>query len=238
MEPPARITPPAGFTLQAACARRQHRPPAPIARLRHHLLATDCQEQTHLSDEWNAAVPSVLLRVYPCLEAFQAVERESTAVLKIPSFPEAAKLVLVPGALALIRLQPGRLGEATDAARSADAAARRLGFDRHFFAIDHLRALAGLALERHDTGTAEHLTEQVLRLSEQRWSLFEFLALLDRAQVDRPTSQDRCPAQRGLIIGLHHCLPVPDRPNPGLARLTARLPGRRAGRPEAPSRLP
>jgi LuxR family transcriptional regulator, maltose regulon positive regulatory protein len=75
------------------------------------------------------------------------------------------------------------LGEAADAARSADAAARRLGFDRHFFAIDHLRALAGLALERHDTDTAEHLTEQVLRLSEQRWPLFEFLALLDRAQI-------------------------------------------------------
>ena len=146
------------------------------------LRARAIQEQAHLSDEWNAAVPLILLRVYACLDAFEAVERESAAVLTIPSFPEAAKLVLVPGALALIRLESGRLGEAADAARSADAAARRLKFDRHFFAIDHLRALAGLALERRDTDLAEHLTEQVLRLSEQRWPLCEFLALLDRAQ--------------------------------------------------------
>ncbi len=147
------------------------------------LRARAIQEQTHLSDEWNAAVPLILMRVYSCLEAFQAVECESAAVLEMPSFPEAAKLVLVPGALALIRLESGRLGEAADAARSADAAAQRLGFDRHFFAIDHLRALAGLALERRDIDTAEHLTEQVLRLSEPWRPLFEFLALLDRAQI-------------------------------------------------------
>jgi LuxR family transcriptional regulator, maltose regulon positive regulatory protein len=147
------------------------------------LRARAIQEQTHLSDEWNAAVPLILLRVYPCLEAFQAVERESAAILETPSFPEPAKLVMVPGAQALARLESGRLGEAADAARSAQAAARRLGFDRHFFAIDHLRALAGLALERRDIDTAEHLTEQVLRLSEQRRPLFEFLALLDRAQI-------------------------------------------------------
>jgi len=147
------------------------------------LRARAIQEQTHLSDEWSAAVPLILLRVYPCLEAVQAVERESAAVLEMPSCPEPVKLVLVPGALALVRLEAGRMGEAADAARSADAAARRLGFDRHFFAIDHLRAMAGLALERRDTDTAEQLTEQVLHLSEPRRPLIEFLALLDRAQI-------------------------------------------------------
>jgi LuxR family maltose regulon positive regulatory protein len=147
------------------------------------LRARAIQEQTHLSDEWNAFVPLILLRVYCCLDAFQAVERESAAILEMPSSPEPAKLVLVPGALALIRLESGRLGEAADAARSAEAAARRLGFDRHFFAIDHLRALAGLALEQRDTDTAERLTEQVLHLSEPQWPLFEFLALLDRTQI-------------------------------------------------------
>ena len=147
------------------------------------LRARAIQEQTHLSDEWNAFVPLILLRVYCCLDAFQAVERESAAILEMPSSPEPAKQVLVPGALALIRLESGCLGEAADAARSAEAAARRLGFDRHFFAIDHLRALAGLALEQRDTGTAERLTEQVLHLSEPQLPLFEFLALLDRSQI-------------------------------------------------------
>ena len=46
-----------------------------------------------------------------------------------------------------------------------------------------LRALSGLALERRDLDTAEHLTEQVLSITEQRRPLFEFLALLDRAQI-------------------------------------------------------
>ena len=147
------------------------------------LRARAIQEQTHLSDEWNAFVPLILLRVYCCLDAFQAVERESAAILEMPSSPEPAKQVLVPGALALIRLESGCLGEAADAARSAEAGARRLGFDRHFFAIDHLRALAGLALEQRDTGTAERLTEQVLHLSEPQLPLFEFLALLDRSQI-------------------------------------------------------
>ncbi|HTA10409.1 MAG TPA: LuxR C-terminal-related transcriptional regulator [Streptosporangiaceae bacterium] len=147
------------------------------------LRARAIQEQTHLSDEWNAFVPLILLRVYCCLDAFQAVERESAAILEMPSSPEPAKQVLVPGALALIRLESGRLGEAAVAGRSAEAAARRLGFDRHFFAVDHLRALAGLALEQRDTDTAERLTEQVLHLSEPQLPLFEFLALLDRSQI-------------------------------------------------------
>src|SRR5512140_3827938 len=53
-------------------------------------------------------------------------------------------------------------GYLADAAGAADAEARRRGFGQHFFAIEHLRALAGLALERRDLGTAEQLTEQAL----------------------------------------------------------------------------
>ena len=69
---------------------------------------------------------------------------------------------------------------------------RRLGIGQHFFAVDYLRALAGLALERRDLDTAEHLTEQALSISEQRWPLFEFLALLDRAaDLGRPRAGPR-----------------------------------------------
>src|SRR6202034_4120879 len=155
------------------------------------LRARAIQEQTHLSDEWDAAVPLILLDVYQCLEAVQAFERESAAVLEMPSFPEPVKLVLVPGAMALVRLEAGRLGEAADAARSADAAARRLGFGQHFFAMNHLRALAGLALERRDLDTAEHLTEQVLNLPAPRRPLVEFLALLDQARIRHARGQFR-----------------------------------------------
>jgi LuxR family maltose regulon positive regulatory protein len=149
------------------------------------------QEQTQLSDEWNAAVPLILLRVYTCLEDFEAIDREANTALAMPALTEPAKLVMVPGALALAWFERGHLAKAADAARAAEADARRLGFDRHFFAIDHLRALAGLALERRDLDAAEHLTEQALSIAERRRPIFEFLALLDRAGVSAARGQAR-----------------------------------------------
>jgi LuxR family maltose regulon positive regulatory protein len=148
--------------------------------------ATDAraiQERTQLLDEWSAAVPLILLRVYPCLEDYEAVEREAAAALAIPELAEPARLVLVPGARALAWLDAGRLAEAADAAGAAYADAQRLGFDQHFFAVDSLRALAGVALERRDLDTAEQLTEQVLSITERRRPSFEFLARLDRAGI-------------------------------------------------------
>jgi len=141
------------------------------------------QERTRLSDEWTAAVPLILLRIYPCLEDYEAVEREAAAALAIPDLAEPARLVLVPSAQALAWFEAGRLPEAADAAKTAYADARRLGFDRHFFAVDSLRALAGVALERRDLDTAEQLTEHALSITERRRPSFEFLALLDRAGI-------------------------------------------------------
>jgi LuxR family transcriptional regulator, maltose regulon positive regulatory protein len=147
------------------------------------LRAQVIQEQHQLGDEFKAVVPLILLRVYPCLEILGPLEREATAALAMHGLPEPARLVLVPGARALALAESGYLAESAESAKSAASAARRLGFEGHSFAVDHLRALAGLALERHDLDTAERLTEQVLRISERRWPLFEFLALLDRARI-------------------------------------------------------
>ena len=149
------------------------------------------QERTQLQDEWNAVVPLILLRVYPCLEDYEAVEREAAAALAIPELAEPARLVLVPGARALAWFEAGRLPEAADAAGAAYADARRLGFDQHFFAVDSLRVLAGVALERRDLDTAEQLTEQALSITEQRRPIFEFLALLDRAGIWAARGQAR-----------------------------------------------
>ena len=89
----------------------------------------------------------------------------------------------VPGAQALAWLESGQLAQAADAARAAAQQAQRLGFEQHFFAVDHLRTLAGLALENRDLDTAEQLTEHALSISENRRRPFEFLALLDRAAI-------------------------------------------------------
>ena len=153
------------------------------AAVRTGLAARAIQERTQLTDEWNTVVPLVLLRVYTCLGDFPAAEREAAAALAEPAVTEPVKLVMVPGSRALAWFESGRLAEAADTARAADAEARRLGFSQHFFTVDYLRVLSGLALEHRDLDTAEHLTEQVLSVTEQRLPLFEFLALLDRAQI-------------------------------------------------------
>jgi LuxR family transcriptional regulator, maltose regulon positive regulatory protein len=149
------------------------------------------RDRTQLSDEWVAAAPMELLRVHTWLEDLQAVEREVATALAAPELTEPVKLVLVPGARALALFEYGRLAEAADDARAAEAQARRFGFDQHFWAVDYRRTLAGLALEQRDLDAAERLTEQVLSIAERRRPPFEFLALLDRAAIWATRGQRR-----------------------------------------------
>jgi LuxR family transcriptional regulator, maltose regulon positive regulatory protein len=147
------------------------------------LAARAIQEKTRLADDWNTAVPLILMHVYTWLEDFPAVEREAAAAVAMPAVTEPVKLVHVRGTRALAWFEAGHLADAADAATAADTEARRRGFGQHFFAIEHLRALAGLALERRDLDTAEQLTEQALSISERGRPVFEFLTLLDRAEI-------------------------------------------------------
>ncbi len=147
------------------------------------LAARSVKDQMQLTDEWNVAAPMILPTAYTWLEDFPAVEREAAVALATPELTEPVKLVMVPGVRALAGFEAGHLNRAADMAGDACAEARRLGFDRHFFAVDYLRVLAGLALERRDLDTAEQLTEQALSIAERRRPMFEFLALLDRARI-------------------------------------------------------
>ena len=148
------------------------------------VAARDIQQRTQLRDEWTAAAVSmILLRCATWLEDFQAVDREAAAARAAPELTEPVTQIVVPGAQALAWFESGRLADAADAAATAYEEAIRLGFDRHFFAVDCLRTLAGLALERRDLDTAEQLTEQALSISEHGRPAFEFLALLDQATV-------------------------------------------------------
>ena len=134
-------------------------------------------------DEWIAALLTILLRAYTYLEDFEAVDREAAAALATPSLPEPFKLVLVRGAQAFAWFTAGRLADAAEAAWAAEADARRLGFEQHPWAVDHLRALAGAALEQRDLDAAESLTERALSISERGRAVFEFHVLLDRAEI-------------------------------------------------------
>ena len=151
--------------------------------VRYGLEARGIEERTQLGDEWGFGVPLLLLHAYTWLEDFEAVDREAAAAQAMPSVTEPARLVDVRGAQALAWFEAGRLAEAAEAARAAEADAKRLGFDQHPFAVDYLRVLAGAALEQRDLDTAEHLTERALSLSERFRPVFAFLALLDRAAI-------------------------------------------------------
>jgi LuxR family maltose regulon positive regulatory protein len=147
------------------------------------LAARATRERTGLTDQWSVDLPLTLMRIYTCQEDLLSVEREAATALDIPQLADSARLVMIPGAQALARFEYGDLPGAADTASAAEADARRLGFDQHFFAVDYLRTRAGLALERRDLDTAERLTERVLSITERRRPIFEFLALLDRARI-------------------------------------------------------
>jgi LuxR family maltose regulon positive regulatory protein len=147
------------------------------------LAARSIKEQMQLADGWNVAAPMILPTAHTWLEDFPATEREAAVALATPALTKPVKLVMLPGVRALAWFEAGHLRRAADAAGAAYAEARRLGFDRHFFAVDYLRTLGGLALERRDLDTAEQLTEQALSIAERRRPMFEFLALLDRTQI-------------------------------------------------------
>ena len=159
--------------------------------VRHADRARAIQQQEQLTDEWSIVVPLTLLRVYASLQDTEAVEREAAAVLALPTATEPVKTIVVPSIRAWAWFEAGRLADAAATARAAAAAAERLGFEQHFFAVDYLRVLAGLALERRDLDTAEHLTEQNLSIAEHRRPIFEYLALLDRAAVWAARGQHR-----------------------------------------------
>ncbi len=149
------------------------------------------KDRMQLSDDSNAAAPMILPTAYAWLEDFPAVEREAAVALDTPELTESVKLVMIPGVRALAWFEAGHLKKAADMAESAHAQAIRLGFDRHFFAVDYLRTLAGLALERRDLDAAEALTERALSIAERRRPMFEFLVLLDRASIWAARGQAR-----------------------------------------------
>ena len=106
------------------------------------LAARAIQEQMQLEDEWNVAVPMILMGVYNCLEDFPAVEREAAAALAMPELAEPVKLVMVPGAQALAWFEAGRLAEAAEAAGAAERAGAAAGI-RPAFLRRGLPARAG-----------------------------------------------------------------------------------------------
>ncbi len=91
--------------------------------------------------------------------------------------------VLCPGVISQAAFIEGDLEEAGTLAAATIAAARRLGFDRHFFNFHALRTTALLALERRDLAAAAEPVELALALVGSARPVFNYLAQLDRARI-------------------------------------------------------
>ena len=91
--------------------------------------------------------------------------------------------VLCPGVISQAAFIEGALEEAGALAASTLTAARRLHFDRHYFAFHALRTTALLALERHDLAAAAEPVERALEIVSSARPAFNYLAQLDRARI-------------------------------------------------------
>jgi len=91
--------------------------------------------------------------------------------------------VLCPGVISQAAYIEGALEEAAALAASTLAAARRLHFDRHYFAFHALRTTALLALERGDLDAAAEPVERALGIVSSARPAFNYLAQLDRARI-------------------------------------------------------
>lgn len=91
--------------------------------------------------------------------------------------------VLCPGVISQAAFIEGALEEAGALAASTLAAARRLHFDRHYFAFHALRTTALLALERGDLVAAAEPVERALEIVSGARPAFNHLAQLDRARI-------------------------------------------------------
>ena len=91
--------------------------------------------------------------------------------------------VLCPGVISQAAFLEGDLEEAGTLAAGTLAAARRLGFDRHYFVFHALRTTALLALERRDLAAAAEPVERALAMVGSARPAFNYLAQLDRARI-------------------------------------------------------
>ncbi len=91
--------------------------------------------------------------------------------------------VLCAGVISQAAFIEGDLEEAGTLAAATIAAARRLGFDGHYFNFHALRTTALLALERCDLAAAAEPVERALAMVGSARPAFNYLAQLDRARI-------------------------------------------------------
>ncbi len=152
------------------------------ASLEERERAQTLRGQSKGVDLWFVGLDHMAAFCYTHLGDFVKARQFVEAVGSAHASPPLTE-VYCPGARAQIAWAEGALTEADDWAADGLDAARRLGFERHYFAFPALRTAALLAWERRDLGRANDLIERTLEIVSGGRPSYEYLAQLDRARM-------------------------------------------------------
>ena len=151
--------------------------------LAHRDRARSLAAQVGGLDDWRLGLDVLAMYCHTYLGQYAQARQTIDAVASGQFSPPPVTEVLCPGVTSQVALAEGALAEAATLANAAQAAARRLGLDRHYMAFSALRTAALLALERGDLAGAAGLNEHILAMLGGGRPVFEYLAQLDRARI-------------------------------------------------------
>jgi LuxR family transcriptional regulator, maltose regulon positive regulatory protein len=150
--------------------------------LAHRRWARSFEVKAAGVEDWVVALDTLAMYSHVHMGEFTEARQLADAVASVQFSPPLTQ-VLIPGTISRAALIEGDLEEARALASSTLDAARRLGFDRHYFAFHTLRTLALLALERCDYVAAAEPIERALGMVGGARPVFSYLAQLDRARI-------------------------------------------------------
>jgi LuxR family transcriptional regulator, maltose regulon positive regulatory protein len=150
--------------------------------LAHRDWARPFEAAAQGADDWIVTLDTLAMYCHTYLGHFSEA-RQLADALAAAQVSAPLTEVLCPGVVSQAAFIEGNLDEAGRLAAGTLAAARRLHFDRHYFAFHALRTAALLALEQRDLDAAAEPVERALGIVSSARPAFNYLAQLDRARI-------------------------------------------------------
>jgi LuxR family maltose regulon positive regulatory protein len=150
--------------------------------LAHRDWARPFEAEAQGADDWIVTLDTLAMYCHTYVGRFGEA-RQLADALAAAQISAPLTEVLCPGVISQAAFIEGNLDEAGRLAAGTLAAARRLHFDRHYFAFHALRTAALLALEQRDLDAAAEPVERALGIVSSARPAFNYLAQLDRARI-------------------------------------------------------
>ena len=150
--------------------------------LAHREWARSFEAEADGVSDWIVTLDTLAMYCHTYLGHFSEARQLADALMSAQVSAPLTE-VLCPGVISQAAFIEGALDEAGALAAGTLTAARRLHFDRHYFAFHTLRTTALLALERHDLAAAAEPVERALEIVSGARPAFNYLAQLDRARI-------------------------------------------------------